>query len=144
MKLTRILIALLFLPVLAWAQGYRNLDEAVTGLGRGFEGGDAQAIVAGISDGEKVMLAFPGLAEESGGFFGRDQASYLLEKLFKEVKPQNFEQVSAKKNSSEGQYNINANWSVERGGKNETHDLYIVLRNKDNRWTLVSIRSGSR
>ena len=139
-----VVIALMFLPALLWAQGYRNLDDAVTSLSRGFGGGDAQAIVAGIAEGDQVMLSFPGLVEESGGFFGRDQASYLLENLFKKAKPVDFEQVSARKDSSSGQYNINANWKVERDGKSETLDLYIVLRNKSGRWSVVSIRSGNR
>lgn len=144
MKVARVVMALMFLPALGWAQGYRNLDDAVASLGRGFGGGDAQAIVAGVGEGDQVMLSFPGLVEESGGFFGRDQASYLLENLFKKAKPVDFEQVSARKDSSSGQYNINANWKVDRDGKSETLDLYIVLRNKNGRWSVVSIRSGNR
>lgn len=143
MKLVRLVLALMFVPVLAWAQGYRNLDEAAASLSRGFESGDAQAVVAGISEGDQVQLSFPGLVEESG-FFGRDQASYLLENLFSKVKPVRFQRVNARKNTSEGQYIITAAWTLNRGGASEERDLYITLRNKDDRWSLASIRSSNR
>lgn len=143
MKLFRLFLALMFVPLLGWAQGYRNLDEAAASLNRGFESGDAQAIVAGISEGDQVQLSFPGLVEESG-FFGRDQASYLLENLFSKVKSQRFERVSARKNTSEGQYTITAAWTINRGGESEERNLIITLRNKDDRWSLASIRSSNR
>jgi hypothetical protein len=143
MKTVRVFIALMIVPFLALAQGFSNLDEAVSGLNRGFEGGDAGAIVAGIGEGDQVMLAFPGLVDESG-FFGRDQASYLLANLFKKVEAQKFQQVSARKNSAQGQYNITANWTIGREGKSEERTLYITLTNKNGRWLVVSIRSGTR
>ena len=72
--------AMLFVPATAMAQ-YRDLDSAMSGLTRGFERGDAQPIVEGVGAGDKVMLDFPGLIRESG-FFGKDQASYLLDEVF--------------------------------------------------------------
>jgi hypothetical protein len=142
MKVMRLLIVLMFVPLLGWAQGYRNLDEALAGLSRGFEAGSADAIVAGLSEGEKVMLSFPGLMDQSG-FFGRDQASYLIENLFTKVKPVRFQQVNTRKNTAEKQYLITARWTIEQGGTRGERDLYITLRNQEDRWTIASIRSGS-
>ena len=76
---------LLFVPLVASAQ-FRDLDSAMSNLKRGFSSGDPQAIVAGMASGDKVMLQFPGLIEQSD-FFGRDQAAYLLDGLFNKVKP---------------------------------------------------------
>lgn len=142
MRVIRVLIVLMFLPLMGWAQGYRNLDEALIGLSRGFEGGNADAIVAGMSEGEKVMLSFPGLMDQSG-FFGRDQASYLIESLFSKMTPVRFQQVNTRKNTSEKQYMITARWTIDRGGNREERDLYITLRTSEDRWTIASIRSGS-
>src|SRR5512132_2629122 len=95
MKLwTRVAFVLLFVPLVASAQ-FRDLDTAVSNLERGFGGGDVDAIVSGISSADQVMLQFPGLAEKSG-FFGRDQAAYLLDALVNKVKPAGFERVSAR------------------------------------------------
>jgi hypothetical protein len=144
MKLwTRIaLIAMLAFPVAAMAQ-FKDLDAAMSNLTRGFGNGDAQAIIAGIADGDQVMLQFPGLVDQSG-FFGRDQAAYLLDGLFNKVKPNGFEQQSIRKSSADGQANITASWTVTAGGKTETRDLYITLRNKSDRWSIVSVRSASK
>src|SRR5437899_3105747 len=76
---SRIAILLAFVPLLASAQ-YKDLDTALSSLTRGFGGGDPQAIVSGIADGEQVQLQFPGLINQSGSnFYGRDQAAYLLD-----------------------------------------------------------------
>ena len=115
----------------------------MSNLNRGFGAGDVQAIVAGIGDGEQVMLQFPGLSDKSG-FFGRDQAAYLLDALFNKAKPAGFEPTSSKKSSAEGQYHITARWTIDNGGKAETRDLYITLRNKGDRWSVASVRSASR
>ncbi|MGZ5476622.1 MAG: DUF4783 domain-containing protein [Thermoanaerobaculia bacterium] len=139
---TKIALALLFVPLVASAQ-FKDLDAAMSNLNRGFGGGDVQAIIAGIGDGEQVMLQFPGLIEQSG-FFGKDQAAYLLDGLFNKAKPANFEPTSSKKVSAEGQYHITARWTVENGGKTEQRDLYITLRNKADRWSIASVRSASR
>lgn len=139
---TKIALALLFVPLIASAQ-FKDLDAAMSNLNRGFGGGDVQAIVAGIGDGEQVMLQFPGLIDKSG-FFGKDQAAYLLDGLFNKAKPTNFEPTSSKKVSAEGQYHITARWTVENGGKSEPRDLYITLRNKGDRWSIASVRSASR
>lgn len=139
---TKVAFMLLFVPLVASAQ-FRDLDAAMSNLSRGFGGGDVQAIVAGIGDGEQVMLQFPGLVEQSG-FFGRDQAAYLLDGLFNKVDPSGFEQLSARKQSSEGQYHITARWTVKAGGSTENRDLYITLRNKNDRWSIASVRSASR
>jgi hypothetical protein len=139
---TRTALLLAFVPVIASAQ-FKDLDSAMSNLTRGFGSGDAQAIVAGIADGDQVMLQFPGIIDQSG-YFGRDQAAYLLDGLFNKVKPTAFEQLSARKVSAEGQYHITAAWSIQNGGKTEVRDLYITLRNKNDRWSIASVRSASK
>jgi hypothetical protein len=133
---TRIALVLLFVPVVASAQ-FRDLDAAMSNLERGFGSGDVDAIVSGISRDEKVMLQFPGLTDQSG-FFGRDQAAYLLDGLFNKVKPSGFERVSAKGVRAEGQYHITAKWNITGGPR----DLYITLKQTDGKWSVVSVRSA--
>jgi hypothetical protein len=133
---------LLFVPLVASAQ-FRNLDVALSNLTRGFGSGDPQAIVAGMATGDKVMLQFPGLIDQNG-FFGRDQAAYLLDGLFGKVHPTAFEQQNAKKVSAENQYHITGAWTIQTGGKPETRELYITLRSKDEQWSVVSIRSAGK
>src|SRR3954464_5196689 len=128
---------LLFVPLVASAQ-FRDLDVAMSNLKRGFSSGDPQAIVAGMSTGDKVMLQFPGLVEQSD-FFGRDQAAYLLDGLFNKVKPSGFERVSVRGQRAEGQHHIKARWTIGEGER----DLYITLQQKGDRYSVVSIRSGS-
>ena len=135
--MTRIaFVVLMFVPIVASAQ-FRDLDAAMSNLERGFGSGDVDAIVSGISAEEKVMLQFPGLADKDG-YFGRDQASYLLDALFNKVKPSGFEQVSAKGARAEKQYEITAKWTISGGER----DLVITLRQKDGRWSIVSVRSA--
>jgi hypothetical protein len=133
---TRIAFVMLFVPLAASAQ-FRDLDAAMSNLERGFGGGDVDAIVSGIGSDQQVQLQFPGLADKDG-FFGRDQAAYLLDGLFNKVKPSGFERVSAKGARSEGQYHIKGRWSTAAGDR----DLYITLQQKDGRWTVVSVRSA--
>jgi hypothetical protein len=133
---------LLFVPLVASAQ-FKDLDMALGNLTRGFGTGDPQAIVAGMAAGDQVMLQFPGLVEQSG-FFGRDQAAYLLDGLFSKVHPSAFEQQNARKSSAEKQYQLTASWTIQNGGKPETRELYITLRGKDDRWSVVSIRSAGK
>lgn len=134
-------LVLMMFPAAAWAQ-YKDLDAAVSGLQRGFERGETQPVIEGIAAGDQVMLQFPGLVSGSGPF-GRDQASYLLDELFNKAKPSGFQVVSARKVSSEGQYHINAKWTVNAGGKSEDRDLYITLREKgERRYAIVSMRSA--
>jgi hypothetical protein len=133
---TRIAFVMLFIPLVAQAQ-FRDLDTAMSNLERGFGGGNVDAIVSGIAADGQVQLQFPGLADKDG-FFGRDQAAYLLDGLFNKVKPTGFEQVSAKGARSEGQYHIKAKWSTSAGDR----DLYITLQQKDGRYAVVSIRSA--
>jgi hypothetical protein len=135
--MTRIaFVVLMFVPLAASAQ-FRDLDAAMSNLERGFGSGDVDAIVSGIGADEQVMLQFPGLTEKDG-FFGRDQASYLLDGLFNKVKPSGFEQVSAKGARAEKQYEITAKWSIASGER----DLVITLRQKEGRWSIVSVRSA--
>ena len=133
---TRIALVMFFVPVVASAQ-FRDLDTAMSNLERGFGGGDVDAIVSGIGSDQQVQLQFPGLADKDG-FFGRDQAAYLLDGLFNKVKPNGFERVSAKGARSEGQYHIKARWSTGAGDR----DLFITLQQKDGRWQIVSVRSA--
>jgi hypothetical protein len=135
-------VVLMFVPVAASAQ-YRDLDAAMSNLTKGFGSGETQAIISGIADGDQVMLQFPGLSEKNG-FFGRDQAAYLLDGLFNKARPSAFEQLRARKVSAEGQYYIDASWTVQNGGKAEARELYITLRNKNDRWSIVSIRSAAK
>jgi hypothetical protein len=127
---------MLFVPLVASAQ-FRDLDAAMSNLERGFGSGDVDAIVAGIGADSQVQLQFPGLADKDG-FFGRDQAAYLLDGLFNRVKPTGFERVSAKGARSEGQYHIKGRWATAAGDR----DLYITLQQRDGRWTVVSVRSA--
>jgi hypothetical protein len=138
----RMALLLLFVPLVASAQ-YRDLDVALSNLTRGFGSGDPQAIVAGMSAGDQVMLQFPGLIEQNG-FFGRDQAAYLLDGLFGKVHPSAFEQQNAKKVSAEAQYHITGTWTIQNAGKPETRELYITLHNKNGLWSVVSIRSAGK
>jgi hypothetical protein len=135
-------LSLMLFPVIASAQ-FKDLDTAMSNLTRGFGSGDAQAIVSGIGEGDQVMLQFPGLVEQNG-FFGRDQAAYLLDGLFSKVRPTSFEQRTARKVSAEGQYHITASWTIQNNGKPEARELYITLRNKGDHWSVVSIRSASK
>ena len=128
------------LPVAAAAQGFKDLDTAVTSVSRGLERGEAGQILEGVED--QVMLQFPGLLEKSG-FFGRDQASYLLSDLFAKVKPSRFEVVSARKVSAQSQYHITANWTIQPSGDPETREVLVTLQNRADRWYVASIRSGS-
>jgi len=139
---TRIALVLMFVPLVASAQ-YKDLDAAMSGISRGFERGDTQQILAGVAEDEKVMLQFPGILENSG-FFGRDQASYMLDELFSKTKPTRFQQSSARKVSSENQYYVTATWTIQSAGKSQDRDLYVTLRSKADHYSIVSIRSGSR
>jgi hypothetical protein len=135
-------LLLAFVPLVASAQ-FKDLDSAMSNLTRGFGSGDAQAIVAGIGREDKVNLDFPGL-ESKNGFFGRDQAAYLLDGLFNRVHPDGFEQQRTRKISSQGQYHVDAVWTIEPAGKSEERVLYIALQNKNDRWTIVSIKSANK
>src|SRR5881275_2985716 len=137
---SRIAVVLAFVPLVASAQ-FSDLDAALQNLTRGFGSGDPQFIVSGIAAGDKVMLEFPGLIEQNG-FFGRDQAAYLLDGLFGKVHPNGFEQQSARKFSAEGQYQITALWNIQANGKTDSRELYITLKKQGERWAVTSVRSG--
>ena len=106
LRMTFAAMILMFVPLVAQAQ-FKDLDVAMSNLTRGFGSGDAQAIVAGIGEATRCMLQFPGLVDQNG-FFGRDQAAYLLDGLFNRVKPTGFELQARDKKSAEGQYHISA------------------------------------
>ena len=139
---SRIALVLAFVPLVASAQ-FKDLDVALSSLTRGFGSGDPQAIVAGIAPGDQVMLQFPGLIEQNG-FFGRDQAAYLLDGLFSKVHPTGFEQQSARKVSAEGQYYITASWTIQAGEKPDSRELYITLKKQGDKWAVTSVRSGGK
>lgn len=132
---------LLITPSALFAQ-FRDVDSAMTGIARGFEHGETQPLVKGVSPDEKVQLQFPGLVSGSG-FFGKDQASYLFDELFDKTRPSGFERVSAKRVSAQNQYQITAKWTIDVEGKRTERDLYITLQSKDGKdpWSLVSIRT---
>ena len=134
--------AVAFMPMIASAQ-YKDLDTALSTLGRGFTGGDAQAIVAGMSSDDQVQLQFPGLIAQTG-FYGRDQATYILEGLFSKAHPSGFEQQTVKKVSAEQQYHITGIWAIQVDGKPESREVYITLRSKGDRWAIVSLKSAGK
>jgi hypothetical protein len=136
-------MTLMFVPLVAQAQ-FKDLDVAMSNLTRGFGSGDAQAIVAGISEGDQVRLQFPGLIDQNGNYYGRDQAAFLLDSLFNRVKPSGFDIKRATKKSAENQYEIAATWTVLVAGKPQARDLYITLRNNKDHWSLASVQSGSK
>ena len=135
-------MAVTLTPLIASAQ-FKDLDVAMGNLTRGFGSGDSQAIVSGIGDGDQVQLQFPGLVSQSG-MFGRDQAAYLLDGLFNKAKPVSFEPLNQRKVSAEGQYHITARWTIQVAGKPEARDLYVILRSKNDHWSVVSVRSASQ
>jgi hypothetical protein len=133
-------LALILAPVVAFAGGYGDLDNAMTAIGSALEKGDSGPLVSGI-DGDKIELQFPGLAERSG-FFGPDQAALVLNDVFRKASPSGFEQNSARKVSAEKQYHIKGSWKISPGGSPEERDVYIILQEKDGRWSIISIRSA--
>ena len=139
----RTMLLMAALPLAAMAQGYADLDQAAANLSRGFGSGEARAIVAGLGESDKVQLQFPGLIDETG-FFGRDQASYMLEKLFNAVNPSGYATTRARKVSAENQYRIEADWTINRSGKAEVVTLHLTLQSNGNRWVLLSARSASK
>jgi hypothetical protein len=139
----KVAFVLLFVPLVASAQ-YRDLDVAMSNLRQGFGTEDVQAIVAGVADGEQIMLQFPGLTDQNGGFFGRDQAALLLDAMFNRIDATGFEEQSVRRASAENQYHITARWSLKADGKSQTRDLYITLRQKNDRWSIASVRAASR
>jgi hypothetical protein len=139
---SRIAILLAFVPLIAAAQ-YKDLDSAMSSLTRGFGSGDPQAVISGIADGEQVQLQFPEI--DKSGFYGRDQAAYLLDGLFSKVHPSGFEQQSARKESSAGQYHITGVWTIQNAGKTDNRELYITLQqNKNGSWSVISVRSAGK
>ena len=139
----RTMLLMAALPLAVMAQGYADLDQAAANLSRGFGSGEARAIVAGLGESDKVQLQFPGLIDETG-FFGRDQASYMLEKLFTAVNPSGYATTRARKVSAENQYRIEADWTINRSGKAEVVTLHVTLQSNGNRWVLLSARSASK
>lgn len=135
-----IVVAVLVAPVL-YGQGYRDLDAAMSSLARGFERGESGPVVTGVGD--QVMLQFPGLMDEDG-FFGRDQAAYMLDELFGKVRPSGFEVTSARKVSAQGQYHVTANWTIRSGDSTELRELFVTLQSREDRWTIVSIKSSGK
>ena len=142
-RLIWIAMAAAMLTPLAASAQFRDLDAANSGLMRGFGNGEAQSIVAGIAKGDQVQLQFPGLVDQSG-FFGRDQAADLLDLLFQRTHPVAYETTNTRKASAEAQYYITALWTVQVGGKAEGRELYITLHNKNDHWSVVSIRAASK
>jgi hypothetical protein len=130
-------------PMTAVAGGYNDLDNALNAIARGFERGDRSAIVSGLDTADKVELQFPGLVEGSG-FFGPDQCALVLDDLFKRTSPSGFEQTSARKVSAQKQYHITGSWTINPDGQAETREVYIILQNKGDLWTIISIRTAGK
>ncbi len=136
-------LVLALVPFAAMAGAYSNLDNALSAINSGFEKGQSGPLVSGIDDGDKIELQFPGLIERTG-FFGPDQAAYVLDEVFKKASPSGFEQVSARKVSAQKQYHITGNWKISPGGAVEQREVYIILQSKGDRWSIISIRSAGR
>ena len=136
-------LTLLLAPVAAFAGGYGDLDNAMTAIGSALEKGESGPLVSGIGDGDKIELQFPGLTERTG-FFGPDQAALVLGDVFRKASPSGFEQNSARKVSAEKQYHIKGIWTISPGGSPEERDVYVILQEKDGRWSIISIRSAGR
>jgi hypothetical protein len=130
-------------PVAAIAGGYGDLDNALTAIGAALEKGESGPLVSGIGDGDKLELQFPGLAERSG-FFGPDQAALVLDDVFRKASPSGFEQNSARKVSAEKQYHIKGSWRISPAGASEEREVYVILQEKNGRWSIISIRSAGR
>lgn len=141
LRAAAVIFALCFAPVFAFAGGYGDLDNAMTAIGSALEKGDSGPLVAGIGDGDKIELQFPGLAERSG-FFGPDQAALVLDDVFRKASPSGFEQNSARKVSAEKQYHIKGSWKISPGGASEEREVYVILQEKSGRWSIISIRSA--
>ena len=52
--------------------------------------------------------------------------------------------LNQRKVSAEGQYHITARWTIQVAGKPEARDLYVILRSKNDHWSVVSVRSASQ
>lgn len=141
LRAAAVIFALFLAPVVAFAGGYGDLDNAMTAIGSALEKGDSGPLVAGIGDGDKIELQFPGLAERSG-FFGPDQAALVLDDVFRKASPSGFEQNSARKVSAEKQYHIKGSWKISPGGASEEREVYVILQEKSGRWSIISIRSA--
>lgn len=141
MRKMMIMVVIALLAPVAFAEGYRDLDTAMSSLARGFERGESAPIITGVGD--QVMLQFTGLMD-ADGFFGRDQASYMLDELFGKFNPSGFEVTSARKVSAQGQYHVTANWTIERGGSAEVRELFVTLQSREDRWSIASIRSSGK
>ncbi|HEY5611047.1 MAG TPA: hypothetical protein VIL97_07560 [Thermoanaerobaculia bacterium] len=135
-----IALALMLVPMLASAEGFKDLDAAMSAISRGFSTGQSRPVVEGVLEGDKVWLHFAGLLDDEA-YFGRDQVALLLDKLFSRVESTGFRRVSERKDSAENLWNVRAKWTFKQGEKVEERDLYISLANRDNRWKIVSIES---
>lgn len=142
-RLSLLLLTCLLSAVPAFASGYADLDNAMNAIGRGFGNGDSAAIVAGMDPSDKVELQFPGLVERSG-FFGSDQAGLILDDLFERTAPSGFEQISARKVSSQKQYHITGSWTIRADGGSSEREVYVILQEKGDGWSIISIRTAGR
>lgn len=125
----------------AFADGFRSLDLAAASVTRGFERGESHPLVGGVGD--QVMLEFPGLLADSG-FFGRDQASYMLDELFSKTEALGFEVTGMRKVSAQSQYHIEADWTVKVDGQEQTRGIFVTLQSRDDRWFVASIKSSGK
>ncbi|MDT4966703.1 MAG: hypothetical protein QOJ64_1440 [Acidobacteriota bacterium] len=147
-KLFRVVISTLFLvlllPVVASAQYTR--DDVFYKLSDGFGHGDVAALVEGMPQGMPVHLEFPELSLSRN--VGRNQnATAVLEQVFKGMRPIIFrarpdwnEQLD--KSRADVTCLLRGQWRVTIDGKGQLRELYIRLRNDDDEWRILSIRSG--
>jgi len=72
------------------------------------------------------------------------RAGSVLGEVFRKASPTGFEQNRARKVSAEKQYHIKGSWTISPGGSPEERDVYVILQEKDGRWSIISIRSAGR
>jgi hypothetical protein len=138
------LFVVLLLPAAASAQYTR--DDVFEKLSDGFGRGYAAPIVEGMPQGMPVRLEFPELSLSRN--VGRNQnATAVLEQVFKRIRPKIFVprpgwDQQLEKSKADVTCILRAQWRVEIDGKSQLRELYITLRNDDDEWRVISIRSA--
>ena len=138
------LFLVLLLPLVASAQYTR--DDVFEKLRDGFGRGNVASIVEGMPQGMPVRLELPELSLNRN--VGRTtNAMAVLEQAFKGIRPIIFvprpgwnEQLEQSR--TDVTCILRAQWRLEIEGKSQLRELYIRLRNDDDEWRILSIRSG--
>jgi len=138
------LFLVILFPVAASAQ-YSH-DDVFVQLRRGFWYGNVEDIVTGMPLGAPVHLDFPEASVKR--YVGRNtNATAILEQVFQTLKPRAFMPrpnwaEELEKSKEVVQCILKGRWRVEINGKSEMRELYITLRNDDDQWRIMRIRSA--